>query len=136
MRRVELDSFPGTRPASPVIAPVVLNAVGVLVAVGVGVALVAWLLSVVMLPTWIGASMFAYFPIQSLIAIAAIIAIAGSVGFRPNGLDLYFGVFLVIALAAVLLAGSNQAIWAEFAVQWGLSYLVARVVVSATGIPF
>jgi hypothetical protein len=147
-----------------VIAPVLLFAVVTLVAIGVGAAsatapvvvsgavaaavlvvvlwqrpraaLVVWLLSLVMMPIWVGVSWFAYVPIQSLIAVGAIIAIAGSVGFDPTKFDIYFGVFLLLALAAVLLAGSNQGIWMEFALQWGLSYLVARVIVPATGITF
>jgi hypothetical protein len=100
------------------------------------VALVAWLLSLTMLPSWLGVDIFADVPIQSLIAIAAIIAIVGSMGFKPNKFDFYFCTFLVISLAAVLLAGSSQAIWGQFALQWAPSYLVARVVISATGIRF
>ncbi|GCE36404.1 hypothetical protein Rhow_001770 [Rhodococcus wratislaviensis] len=99
-------------------------------------ALVAWLLSVAMIPCWIGLSMFAYVPIQSLVAMMAIAAMTGKGYFERTGFDVYVVLFLVLSLVAVVLAGSNQGIWMEFALQWALSYFVARWLISATGIPF
>lgn len=164
MRCVEPESCDLARPIMAGVAPVLVVAAVVLGTVGIGaasmampvavavaaggvvvvmvlwrrprVALVVWLLSVAMLPVWIGVSWSAYIPIQSVIAIAAIIANIGNGEFRINKFDLYFGTFMVIALAAVMLAGSNQGIWTEFVVLWGLSYLVARVLISSTAIPF
>jgi len=110
-----------------------------------GIALVTWLLSVAMVPHWVGVSIpphwlglgISFFvPIQSAIALLAIIAIAGSIGFKLSGVDMYLAAILGLAFLAVLLGGANRSLWFEYVIQWGFSYLVARIVVPATGVRY
>lgn len=100
------------------------------------VALTAWLLSIAMVPNWIGTSLVAYVPIHSFIAFVAIIVTIGKWRYKPTKWDLYFGMFLLVSLAAVVLGGSSRGIWAEFFFQWGFSFLLARILISGTGNAF
>jgi hypothetical protein len=96
-------------------------------------AVVIWLLSVAMVPSWIGISAF---PVQSAVGLLAIAAVAGSFGLRLDGFDLYFGGFIALALIILLLGGGDRALFIDFVVKWALSYAVARVVLPACGVRF
>jgi hypothetical protein len=100
------------------------------------VALTAWILSITMVPNWIGATLATYVPISSVIAVIVLIVTIGKWRYKPTKWDLYFGMFLLVSLVAVVLGGSSQGLWAEFVVSWGLSFLVARVLISGTGTTF
>ena len=99
-------------------------------------ALLTWLLSVAMVPHWIGFSAMFFVPIQSAIALLAIVAIGASSGFRFSVFDVYFAAVIGIAVVVVLLGGGSQQFWVDLILQWVFPYLVARVVVPATGVRF
>jgi hypothetical protein len=123
------------------------NAVGLLVAVGGGLilatcwgrprlALVVWLLSVTMVPIWISIHFLANVPFHCVVAIMAAAATITRTRITVTVFDAYLGLFLAVSLAAVLLAGSSDALWAQMLVRWGIPFLAARILVSATGIRF
>jgi hypothetical protein len=99
-------------------------------------ALLTWLLSVAMVPHWIGFSAIFFVPVQSAIALLAIVAIGGSMGFKFNAFDAYFAAIIGIAVVVVLLGGGSQQFWIDLILQWVFPYAMARVVVPATGIEF
>jgi hypothetical protein len=101
------------------------------------VALTAWILSIAMLPCWIGVSMAVYvLPIQSIIAFVAIIVTIGKWWYKPTKWDVYFGIFLLVTLVAVLFCGSSRGNWATLVFEWGLSFLLARILISGAGTGF
>jgi hypothetical protein len=101
------------------------------------VALTAWILSIAMLPCWIGVSLAVYVvPIQSFIACIAIIVTIGKWWYKPTKWDLYFGMFLLVTLVAVLFCGSSRGAWMTLVFEWGLSFLLARILISSAGTVF
>ena len=101
------------------------------------VALTAWILSIAMLPCWIGVSLAVYVvPIHSFIAFIAIIVTIGKWWYKPTKWDVYFGMFLLISLVAVVFGGSSRGLWAALVFECGLSFLVARVLISGAGTAF
>jgi hypothetical protein len=125
--------------AAPVLVTVAAGGC-VLVAVLWGrprVAMTAWILSIAMLPCWIGMSMAVYvLPIQSIIAFIAIIVTKGKWSYKPTKWDVYSGIFLLVTLVAVLFCGSSRGAWATLVFEWGLSFLFARVLISGAGTGF
>jgi len=99
-------------------------------------ALVTWLLSVAMVPHWIGVTAIFFVPVQSAIALLAIIAIGGSMGFKFSAFDVYFATIIAIAVVVVLLGGGSQQFWVDLILQWVFPYVMARVVVPAAGVHF
>jgi hypothetical protein len=100
-------------------------------------ALVAWILSIAMLPCWIGVSLAVYVvPIHSFIAFIAIVVTIGKWWYKPTKWDFYFGMFLLVTLVAVLFCGSSRGAWAALVFEWGLSFLLARILISAAGTAF
>ena len=99
-------------------------------------ALVTWLVSVAMVPHWIGFSAIFFVPVQSAIALLAIVAIGGSMGFKLSAFDVYFAAIIGIAVVVVLLGGGSQQFSVDLILQWVLPYVMARVVVPATGVHF
>jgi hypothetical protein len=99
-------------------------------------ALLTWLLSVAMVPHWIGFSAIFFVPVQSAIALLAIIAIGVSMGFKFSAFDVYFAAIIGIAVVVVLLGGGSQQFWVDLILQWVIPYVMARVVAPAAGIEF
>ena len=99
-------------------------------------ALLTWLLSVAMVPHWIGFSFVFFVPVQSAIALLAIVAIGASMGFKFTAFDVYFAAIIGIAVVVVLLGGGSQQFWVDLILQWVFPYAMARVVVPATGVGF
>lgn len=97
---------------------------------------VTWLITILMVPVWIGIEIYATVPLYSVIATMAIIANISHSGFRITKYDVYFAVFLVITLAAVLLVGSSPASWAHIVLRWAIPFVAVRVLVPLTGIRF
>jgi len=101
------------------------------------VALTAWILSIAMLPCWVGVSLAVYvLTIHAFIAFIAIIVTIGKWWYKPTKWDVYFGMFLLVSLVAVLFCGSSRGAWAAFVFEWGVSFLVARVLISGAGTTF
>lgn len=101
------------------------------------VALVAWLLSMTMVPVWISIDIGVTVPAYCLVGVLAITSsLGGGTRVELNLYDCYFAGLLLISLAAVLLAGSTWASWAQIAVRWGIAYAAARILISATGTRF
>lgn len=99
-------------------------------------ALVVWLFSMVMVPSWVGISAL---PVQSAVALLVILAIGGSLGIKLDWYDCYFSLFLILAFLTVFLGGDGpigRTLLIEFIVKWALPYLVARVVLPASGLRF
>jgi len=96
-------------------------------------ALISWLASVALLPSWIGLYAPILLPVQSIIGLLVVLAIGGSIGYRFNGYDLYFCSFIVLTLTIVVLADGSRSLWVTFVVQWAVSYLVARTTIPAIG---
>ena len=101
------------------------------------VGLVAWLLSLTMIPIWIGVDFVATIPVQCIVGVVAILVVAISgAPFSLTKFDVYFLVFLAVSLAAMLLENSIWAEWAKLLIRWGISLLAARVLVPVAGIRF
>lgn len=101
--------------------------------------LVLFLAGLCVLPVWIE------LPIPGLVALppAAIIALALLPGsflhgpsFRFAKIDVLFGIFLALALAAVLLFGSPQYAVAAALTQWLPAYLIGRRLTPVAGLQF
>lgn len=100
------------------------------------VAQVIWLISLTMVPIWVGVDLVASIPVQCIVAIIAVFVAQRSVHSRFTMFDAYFVMLLSLSFAVVLVGGSNWAWWAQIPVRWVIPYLAARVLVSAVGIRF
>ena len=121
--------------------PLTLVGAGMLLAAIWGrprVALVVWLLSMVMIPEWVGVDLLAPVPVPAYcaVAVAALVACLAKSRVRFTIFDAYFVAFLSLALLASLYSGTNKALWAEMAIRWGVPFFAARIIVAATGVRF
>ena len=123
------------------------GAIMLLVVVGVGwllaavwgrprVAFVVWLLSIAMVPEWVGVNSLIAVPVYCLVAFAVLAASVAKSRARFTSFDAYFAAFLCLALLASLYSGTNKALWAEMAIRWGLPFFAGRIIVGATGVRF
>ena len=123
------------------------NIVGILAAVCGGLlfvaflgrprlALTVWMLSLVMVPIWIGVDFFATVPAHCIVALIAVAATLSREPSRFVKFDAYITLLLAVSLAAVLLGDASPGLWIQMVVRWGVPYLAARVLISATGIRF
>jgi hypothetical protein len=101
-------------------------------------ALVLWMLSLTMIPVWVSAHLFANVPLHCIVAAMAVAAtITGSRGQIPiTKFEAYFALVLAASLLATLFGGSTAAVWAQEPIRWGIPFLAARILVSATGIRY
>lgn len=95
-----------------------------------------WMLTLTMLPIWIGIDFGATFPIQCISAIMAIAASVGGVRLAITRFDAYLALFLAVSFCAVWLADSSMALWLQFPIRWAIPYYAARFLISATGVKF
>ncbi len=98
-------------------------------------ALIAWLLSITMVPIWISVHFVATTPIYSIVA-AIIIAVAIILGYRIR-FTLFDGYLVAILVVASLAIDEvNQGVWAEMAIRWVIPYFAIRILATATGLQF
>lgn len=99
-------------------------------------ALVVWLLSITMLPIWISVHFLIAIPVHCIVAVIAATATVFHTSLKGTLLDVYFGLFMAVCVLAM----SSNAISAHsvliIIIQWGIPFLAARVLVSATGIRY
>jgi hypothetical protein len=94
------------------------------------------MLSLVMVPVWMSIDYIATVPAHCVIAVLVTAANIGRTNFRFTKYDGYFALFLLLSFAAVLVGGSSWAFCAQIVLRWGIPFLAARVLVSATGTRF
>lgn len=91
--------------------------------------LIAWLLSVTMVPYWVGVSQIVGFiPLAGLLGGVAVVSAYLQGWWTPRLID--YGVAMVIASGylAVTFGGSSRGIWLAWITHWLVGYLVARAV--------
>lgn len=100
-------------------------------------AFVSWVLSLVMVPTWISFEVFSLtIPVNCIVAAIAVVATISQAGVKFSRFDAYFAAFLGVCLTVVLLSGSSAASWVQILLRWCIPFVAARVLVSATGTRF
>lgn len=101
-------------------------------------ALVLWMLSMTMIPIWVSAHLLANIPLYCVVAIMAVASVMTNTQsrFTFTVFDAYFSAVIAVSFLAVLFGGSNAAVWVQQPVRWGIPFLAARILVSATGTRF
>lgn len=99
--------------------------------------LTAWMVSVVMVPTWVNIDAGVTIPIQCILGLIAVaIAFSSGVRVRLTKLDLYFAAFLLVGLATASVGEADWAWWAQIFVRMGIPFLTARVLISSAGLSY
>ena len=97
--------------------------------------LMAWLLSITMVPIWISIRLVATIPIHCVVALLAIIAaILGGHRIQFHIFDGYL--ILIVGVAALAVDNINQGMLAEIVVRWIIPYFAIRILAPAAGIQF
>ncbi|MFC7673169.1 O-antigen ligase family protein [Mycolicibacterium sp. GCM10028919] len=99
-------------------------------------ALVAWLLSLAMVPVWFSVDFVVSVPAHSVIAVLAIASTVSRTRPTVTKYDYYFATFITISFAAVLFGGSSAGLWSEIVLQWAVPFVAARVLIAAAGVQF
>jgi hypothetical protein len=100
------------------------------------VALTLWLLSLTMVPIWISVHFLANVPFHCVVAVVAAAATVNRTRITVTVFEAYLGLFFAVSFLAVLFGDASDALWAQMLVRWGIPFLAARILVSATGIRF
>jgi hypothetical protein len=99
-------------------------------------ALVAWLLSLAMVPVWFSVDFFVSVPAHSVVAVLAIASTVSRTKPIVTKYDVYFATFIMISFTAVLFGGSSAGLWSEIVLQWAVPFVAARVLIAAVGVQF
>lgn len=100
-------------------------------------ALLLWLLSLTMVPYWIGLNALGFVPASSAVGLIALLSLIGVRGvWAVNASDVVIALITLFAGVATLLADSNQGAWFGIVTHWLLSYLIGKVLCRAVGVAF
>ncbi|OLT44731.1 hypothetical protein BJF87_24055 [Gordonia sp. CNJ-863] len=91
--------------------------------------LIAWLLSVTMVPYWVGVSQIVGFvPLAAVLGATAVLSAYLQGWWTPRTIDYAVATFIAGGYLAVAFGGASRAVWLAWITHWLVGYLVARAV--------